>query len=130
MERFSGHGSAMAQVYNHVIMPLANRRDKETQITWGLLVFERRFGRKPEGMWLAETAVDLQTLELLVQYGMKFTALSPYQAHSARRIGRGKWRDVSDGSIDPSMAYRLTVPSTQLASAMTFPATRCSRLAA
>jgi alpha-amylase/alpha-mannosidase (GH57 family) len=111
MERFSGHGSAMAQVYNHMIMPLANRRDKETQIVWGLGDFERRFGRKPEGMWLAETAVDLQTLELLVRYGLKFTVLSPYQAHSARRIGRGKWRDVSDGSIDPSMAYRLTLPS-------------------
>lgn len=110
-EHFSGHGSAMAQAYNHIIMPLANRRDKETQIIWGLQDFESRFGRKPEGMWLAETAVDLETLDLLVQYGLKFTVLSPYQAHSARRIGRSRWRDVSDGSIDPSMAYRIALPS-------------------
>ena len=110
-EHFSGHGSAMAQAYNHIIMPLANRRDKETQIIWGLQDFESRFGRKPEGMWLAETAVDLETLDLLVQYGLKFTVLSPYQAHSARRIGRSRWCDVSDGSIDPSMAYRIALPS-------------------
>jgi alpha-amylase/alpha-mannosidase (GH57 family) len=110
-EHFSGHGSALAQVYNHMIMPLANRRDKETQIRWGLRDFESRFRRKPEGMWLAETAVDLETLDLLAQQGVKFTILSPYQAQSARQIGRSKWRDVSDGSIDPSMAYRLTLSS-------------------
>lgn len=111
MGLFSGHGSAIAQVYNHIIMPLANRRDKETQIVWGLQDFELRFGRKPEGMWLAETAVDLETLELLAEYGLRFTVLSPYQAHSARRISRSKWRNVSDGSIDPSMAYRISLPS-------------------
>jgi alpha-amylase/alpha-mannosidase (GH57 family) len=108
---FSGHGSAMAQVYNHAIMPLANRRDKETQIAWGLSDFERRFGRHPEGMWLAETAVDTETLELLAQYGLKFTVLAPSQAQAARHLSRGRWRDVADGSIDPSMAYRLTLPS-------------------
>ena len=67
--RFGGHGSAMAQVYNHMIMPLANRRDKETQVYWGIRDFEHRFGRKPEGMWLAETAVDTETLEVLAEYG-------------------------------------------------------------
>ena len=108
---FSGHGSAIAQVYNHMIMPLANRRDKETQIVWGLSDFQHRFRRLPEGMWLAETAVDLQTLDLLAQHGIKFTILATSQARSARRVGGTKWRDVSDGSIDPSMPYRITLPS-------------------
>jgi len=107
---FSGHGSAIAQVYNHMIMPLANRRDKETQVVWGLRDFEHRFHRKPEGMWLAETAVDLETLDLLAQHGIKFTILATSQARSARRIGSTRWRDVSDGSIDPSMPYRITLP--------------------
>ena len=69
-ERFSGHGSAMAQVYNHVIVPLATRRDKELQVRWGIADFEHRFGRKPEGMWLAETAVDTETLEVLAEHGV------------------------------------------------------------
>jgi alpha-amylase/alpha-mannosidase (GH57 family) len=77
--RFSGHGAAIAQVYNHVIMPLANDRDRVTQIRWGIQDFEHRFGRKPEGMWLAETAVDTPTLESLVEHGLTFTVLSPFQ---------------------------------------------------
>ena len=63
-QRFSGHGSAMAQVYNHMIMPLANARDKRTQVLWGIRDFESRFNRKPEGMWLAEAAVDLESLDI------------------------------------------------------------------
>jgi alpha-amylase/alpha-mannosidase (GH57 family) len=70
--RFNGHGSALAQVYNHLIMPLANRRDKETQIKWGLADFESRFRRKAEGIWLAETAVDTETLEICVEHDIKF----------------------------------------------------------
>jgi alpha-amylase/alpha-mannosidase (GH57 family) len=108
---YSGHGSAIAQVYNHMIMPLANRRDRETQIVWGIRDFEHRFHRMPEGMWLAETAVDLETLDLLAVHGIKFTILATTQARSARRVGGTKWRDVSDGSIDPSMPYRMTLPS-------------------
>ena len=83
---YNGHGSALAQVYNHIIMPLANRRDKETQVIWGVLDFERRFNRKPEGMWLAETAVDLETLEIMAEHGIKFTILAANQAVRYRKI--------------------------------------------
>jgi alpha-amylase/alpha-mannosidase (GH57 family) len=85
-ERFSGHGSAMAQVYNHIIMPLANRRDAVTQIRWGIADFESRFGRKPEGMWLAETAVNRAVLDLMAQEGIKFTVLAPNQCARIRRM--------------------------------------------
>ncbi|MBM4297567.1 MAG: DUF3536 domain-containing protein, partial [Deltaproteobacteria bacterium] len=108
---FSGHGSALAQVYNHVIMPLANRRDRVTQIRWGVRDFERRFKRAPEGMWLAETAVDLETLELLAAHGIRFTILAPHQAARFRRIGAREWTAVNGAAIDPSRAYRQTLPS-------------------
>ena len=110
-ENFSGHGSAMAQAYNHMIMPLANRRDKYTQVVWGIADFGHRFGRKPEGMWLPETAVDLETLDIMAEQGIKFTVLAPTQASRVRRIGADDWEDVSDASIDPTMAYRLNLPS-------------------
>jgi alpha-amylase/alpha-mannosidase (GH57 family) len=107
----SGHGSALAQAYNHMIMPLANRRDKNTQVVWGIRDFEHRFGRSPEGMWLPEAAVDLETLDILVSHGIAFTILSPFSARQARAIGERDWRDVSGGRIDPSMAYRIHLPS-------------------
>ncbi|MGK2856485.1 MAG: DUF3536 domain-containing protein [Thermoanaerobaculia bacterium] len=109
--RFSGHGSALAQAYNHLIMPLANRRDKETQILWGIRDFERRFGRRPEGMWLPETAVDLDSLDLLAEHGILFTVLAPHQAKAVRAIGDKVWNDVSGAKIDPSMPYRVALPS-------------------
>jgi alpha-amylase/alpha-mannosidase (GH57 family) len=109
--RFSGHGSALAQPYNHMIMPLASRRDKLTQVLWGVRDFEFRFGRRPEGMWLPEAAVDLETLDVMASVGLRFTLLSPHQADSVRPIGRGSWRDVSGGRIDPSTAYRVRLPS-------------------
>jgi alpha-amylase/alpha-mannosidase (GH57 family) len=108
---FSGHGSALAQVYNHVIMPLANRRDRVTQIRWGMRDFERRFKRAPEGMWLAETAVDVDTLELLADHGLKFTILAPHQAARFRPIGEREWTAVNGDAIDPGRAYRQTLPS-------------------
>jgi alpha-amylase/alpha-mannosidase (GH57 family) len=110
-ERFSGHGSALAQVYNHMILPLASRQDKYTQVLWGIRDFQHRFGRPPEGMWLPETAVDWETLEVLAELGIRFTILAPHQAASVRRIGARNWRDVSDGAIDPTRAYLLRLPS-------------------
>jgi alpha-amylase/alpha-mannosidase (GH57 family) len=109
--RFHGHGSAIAQVYNHIIMPLATKRDKETQIEWGLRDFEHRFKRKAEGIWLAETAVDLETLELLVDAEVKFTILAPRQASKIRRLNEEHWADVSDSRIDPRRAYLCKLPS-------------------
>jgi alpha-amylase/alpha-mannosidase (GH57 family) len=110
-KRYSGHGSAMAQAYNHMILPLANSRDKRTQIMWGLRDFKRRFGRAPEGMWLPEAAVDLESLDIMAGLGIKFTVLSPYQAREVRTFRERVWKDVSGGRIDPSMAYRLRLPS-------------------
>jgi alpha-amylase/alpha-mannosidase (GH57 family) len=110
-EKFSGHGSAIAQVYNHMIMPLANARDKFTQIFWGIRDFESRFGRKPEGMWLAETAADTATLEALAEQGIQFTILSPFQARQARKIGDEAWQDASGGKIDPTHAYLFKTPA-------------------
>jgi alpha-amylase/alpha-mannosidase (GH57 family) len=106
MKRFSGHGSAIAQVYNHLIMPLATRRDKRTQVLWGISDFRHRFGRFPEGMWLAETAVDTETLEILADQGILFTILSPSQALRVKRISGGSWTTAIPETLDCSVAYR------------------------
>ena len=111
MNRFSGHGSAIAQVYNHIIMPLANSRDKHTQVIWGIKDFISRFGREPEGMWLPETAVDLETLEILAEQKIKFTILSPKQASRIKPVNDTQWTDVSRGGIDTSMPYLCRLPS-------------------
>ena len=108
---FSGHGSALAQTYSHMILPLANRRDQYTQVLWGIRDFAHRFGRAPEGLWLPETAVDLGTLEVLARLGIRFTILSPHQARQIRRIRSRAWQDVQGGKIDPSRAYELRLPS-------------------
>ncbi len=110
-ERFSGHGSALAQGYNHMILPLANRRDKVTQVKWGIRDFESRFGRKPEGMWLPETAVDTETLEVLAENGIQFTILAPRQAQRVRPRNGSKYEDVSGVRIDPARSYRAELPS-------------------
>src|SRR6201998_1032321 len=110
-ERCSGHGSALAQAYNHMIMPLANCRDKVTQVKWGLRDFEYRFGRMPEGMWLPETAVDAETLDVLAANGIKFTVLAPRQAKRIRKRGSRSWQDVSGDRVDPSRAYLAQLPS-------------------
>jgi alpha-amylase/alpha-mannosidase (GH57 family) len=110
-KNFSGHGSAIAQCYNHMIMPLANTRDKKTQIIWGVRDFEFRFKRKPEGMWLPEAAIDLETLDIMTEFGIKFTILAAGQAKRVRKIGDKKWKDVSGEKIDPKMPYLCHLPS-------------------
>ncbi|MGA9531810.1 MAG: DUF3536 domain-containing protein [Anaerolineales bacterium] len=109
--RFGGHGSALAQVYNHMILPLETPRDRQTQVVWGIRDFEHRFGRRPEGMWLPETAVDLETLAVLARNGIQFTVLAPHQAARVRRLGEQDWQDVQGGRVDPSMPYRVELPS-------------------
>ncbi len=118
---FGGHGSAMAQVYNHIIMPLASTRDRDTQIAWGIADFEHRYGRKPEGMWLAETAADLESLDLLAKHGIRFTILAPHQCARVRalQVHAGEiaspkatddaklplWRDTPNASVDTTQPY-------------------------
>ncbi len=110
-ELFSGHGSALAQAFNHLIMPLANERDQETQVIWGIEDFKSRFDRFPEGMWLGETAVNTTTLEILAKHGIKFTILSPYQAKRFRKKGEKDWKDGTGAKIDPRRPYEMNLPS-------------------
>jgi alpha-amylase/alpha-mannosidase (GH57 family) len=108
----SGHGNAIAQVYNHMIMPLSNARDQRTQALWGLRDFQKRFARDPEGMWLAETGVDIDSLEALADNGIKFTILAQHQARGVRKLGQGgKFRNVEGSKIDPTRAYVCKLPS-------------------
>ena len=110
-ERFSGHGSALAQAYNHMILPLANPRDKHTQVLWGIRDFEHRFGRKPEGLWLAETAADTPSLEVLAEHGIQFTILSPFQASRIRSL-EGRAVDRRERRAHrPVAAYLVKLPS-------------------
>ncbi|MEJ2503046.1 MAG: DUF3536 domain-containing protein, partial [Gemmatimonadota bacterium] len=138
-ERFGGHGSALAQVYNHMIMPLASDRDRRTQVIWGVRDFEHRFGRRPEGMWLAETAANVATLEALAEQDIRFTILAPNQAKRVRPMAAGDedatepdagadpdgpeeaegpaaggdagWTDVTGGRVDPTRPYLCRLPS-------------------
>jgi hypothetical protein len=109
-KRFSGHGCALAQPYNHMILPLATPADRNTQILWGIRDFKQRFGRSPEGMWLPETAVDLATLSNMARHGIRFTILSPHQAQRVRPLGTGHWFTVGDGSIDSRQPYLQRLP--------------------
>jgi alpha-amylase/alpha-mannosidase (GH57 family) len=109
--RFGGHGSALAQVHSHLIMPLCNYRDKVTQVAWGIKDFEYRFKRKPEGMWLAETAVNTETLEVLAAHDIKFTILAPRQAKAIRKKDGNTWVPVQTESIDTRHPYWCNLPS-------------------
>ena len=109
---FRGHSSAMAQVYNHIIMPLASSRDRTTQIRWGIADYIHHFGTPPEGMWLSETAVDAQSLELLAEHGIKFTVLAPHQCRRIRALKEGSpWIDTAGSSVDTTRPYLVRFKS-------------------
>jgi len=119
---YHGHSSAMAQVYNHMILPLAARRDRSTQIRWGIADYENNYGAQPEGMWLAETAADSESLELLAQHGIKFTVLAPHQCKRIRAHSPSPapgdpaavetdWVDTPDASVDTTRPYLVRLPS-------------------
>ncbi|MCC7465716.1 MAG: DUF3536 domain-containing protein [Saprospiraceae bacterium] len=118
-EIFGGHGSALAQVHSHLIMPLCNARDKVTQVTWGIRDFEHRFKRYPEGIWLAETAVNTETLEVLAAHGIQFTILAPRQAKAVRKmpksgetgVSNAAWKAVDAESVDTRHPYWCLLPS-------------------
>jgi alpha-amylase/alpha-mannosidase (GH57 family) len=109
---FNGHSSAMAQVYNHIILPLANRRDRITQIRWGIADYQFHYGAPPEGMWLAETAADSESLELLAQHGVKFTVLAPHQCRRIRPLTDGAgWTDTPNATVDTTHPYLVRFDS-------------------
>jgi alpha-amylase/alpha-mannosidase (GH57 family) len=109
---FKGHSSAMAQVYNHIILPLASPRDRITQIRWGIADYESHYGSSPEGMWLSETAADTNSLELLAQQGIKFTLLAPHQCKRIRALKDGaEWSDTANASVDTTHPYLLRFSS-------------------
>jgi alpha-amylase/alpha-mannosidase (GH57 family) len=114
---YHGHSSAMAQVYNHMILPLAGRRDRITQIRWGIADYENNYGAPPEGMWLAETAADADSLELLAQHGIKFTLLAPHQCKRIRPLKdaasdtAAAWTDTPNASVDTTRPYLVRFES-------------------
>ena len=101
-----GHGNAVAQSYHHSILPLANERDRRTEVRWGVADFRRRFGRDPESLWLPETACDDATLSTLIEEGLKYVILSPYQAERVRRPGSQEWTSAGGGAVDPGRPYK------------------------
>ena len=115
-DTYGGHSSAMAQVYNHIIMPLASERDRITQIRWGIADYQSHYGSAPEGMWLAETAADTATLELLANHGIKFTLLAPHQCKRIRPLndaggGGGEWTDTPGATVDTTRPYLVRFKS-------------------
>jgi len=111
-KNFGGHSSAMAQVFNHIILPLANRRDRITQIRWGIADYEHHYGTPPEGMWLAETAADAESLELLAENGIKFTVLAPHQCKRIRPLKEGaSWTETPNTTVDTTHPYLVRFPS-------------------
>lgn len=120
MQHFGGHGSAIAQAYNHSILPLCNTRDKETQIIWGIKDFESRFQRQPEGMWLPETAVDTETLSILIEHGIKYTILAPRQVKATRKIDAKQWNSKNAESIDTKRPYLFRLPNSNKSIAIFF----------
>ncbi len=110
LSRSAGHGNALAHPYVHAILPLTDPRDRSTLIKWGIAEFRRRFGREPEGMWLPETAVDLATLQLLHDHGIRFTVLAPWQAVRFRSLEQDAWQEVGPEGINAGRPYRCVLP--------------------
>ena len=112
-KNFQGHSSAIAQVYNHMILPLASTRDRVTQIRWGIADYVSNYGERPEGMWLAETAADAESLELMAQNGIKFTVLAPHQCKRIRPIkdAAAAWIDTPNASVDTTHPYLVRFAS-------------------
>lgn len=104
-----GHGNAIAQVFHHVILPLASEQDKEVELEWALADFRHRFGRESEGIWLSECAADIVTLEAVAVRGIKFVILSPHQARLVREGGAE--RQVNASSLDYGVPYNINLPS-------------------
>jgi hypothetical protein len=114
-ERLGGHGNAIAAPYHHIILPLASRRDKVTEVRWGIDDFTRRFGRAPQGFWLPETAVDEETLQVVAEAGIRFIVLAPYQVRNPDPTGRPlRWRSANghelaiftyDGGLSGEVAF-------------------------
>jgi alpha-amylase/alpha-mannosidase (GH57 family) len=108
--RCGGHGNALAHPYVHAILPLADPKDRATLVKWGIVEFQSRFGREPEGMWLPETGVDLATLTLLREHGIRYVVLAPWQATRVRPSGGERWHELGSDWIDPSRPYRCRLP--------------------
>ena len=106
-----GHGNAIAQIYHHMIMPLASELDKQIEVAWAVADFESRFMRKPEGMWLSETACDTASLEALAAEGILYTLLAPRQAEAVADIGSDNWNNVDEYSINIKEPYLVELPS-------------------
>ncbi|MDE2313564.1 MAG: DUF3536 domain-containing protein [Elusimicrobia bacterium] len=107
--RLNGHGNAIAQAYNHMIMPLANARDRETQVRWGVGDFISRFGRVPESLWLPECAVSDEVMSLLARHRFKYVILSPEQAATVISP-EGKRLEVRSGDLDARRPYLWESP--------------------
>jgi alpha-amylase/alpha-mannosidase (GH57 family) len=108
--RYGGHGNALAHPYVHAILPLVDPKDRATLVKWGIAEFTSRFGREPEGLWLPETGVDLATLSLLSEHGIRYAVLAPWQAIRVRPLGGERWHELGSDWIDPSHPYRCRLP--------------------
>lgn len=112
--RLEGHGNALSQVYNHIIMPLASPHDRKTQIEWGLRDFEFHFGRKSESIWLAETAINMDVVVDLIQAGVKYVIMAPTQFEASRPLvdadpykNEGEWVHQGPHEMDTHRPYRI-----------------------